>query len=95
MVADRIGRRIAYWRDRRGFTQADFGRLMGQATRWVQDLEGGQRQRDPRLSVLVRAANVLRVPLEQLLSLTARWLRPRARGTRSPSEPQPVGWRSR
>jgi hypothetical protein len=34
----------------------------------VQDLEGGKRQRDPRLSVLVRAANVLRVPLEQLLS---------------------------
>ncbi|WP_406508190.1 helix-turn-helix domain-containing protein [Streptomyces sp. NBC_00212] len=68
MDAGRIGRRIACWRERRGFTQADFGRLMGQATRWVQDLEGGKRQRDPRLSVLVRAARVLRVPLEQLLS---------------------------
>ena len=67
---ERIGRRIAYWRERRGFTQADFGRLMGQARRWVQDLEGGQRQQDPRLSVLMRAAEVLRVPLEQLLTDT-------------------------
>ncbi|MEU0740462.1 helix-turn-helix transcriptional regulator [Streptomyces sp. NPDC006134] len=63
-----IGRRIAYWRGLRGFTQTDFGRLMGQTKRWVQDLEGGKRQQDPRLSVLVRAAEVLRVPLEQLLS---------------------------
>lgn len=70
MNTERIGRRIAYWRDRRGFTQADFGRLMGQTRRWVQDLEGGQRQQDPRLSVLVRAAETLRVPLEQLLTDT-------------------------
>ncbi|NNN32528.1 helix-turn-helix transcriptional regulator [Streptomyces sp. S3(2020)] len=63
-----IGRRIAYWRDRRGFTQSDFGQLMGQTRRWVQSLEGGQRQQDPRLSVLMRAADVLRVPLEYLLS---------------------------
>ncbi|MFI8810531.1 MULTISPECIES: helix-turn-helix domain-containing protein [unclassified Streptomyces] len=67
MDTGRIGRRIAYWREQRGFTQADFGRLMGQTRRWVQDLEGGQRQQDPRLSVLVRAADVLRIPLEQLL----------------------------
>jgi transcriptional regulator with XRE-family HTH domain len=67
MDTSRIGRRIAYWRERRGFTQADFGRLMGQTKRWVQSLEGGQRQQDPRLSVLVRAAEVLRIPLEQLL----------------------------
>ncbi|MEU1306371.1 helix-turn-helix domain-containing protein [Streptomyces shenzhenensis] len=63
-----IGRRIAYWRARRGFTQTDFGQLMGQTKRWVQDIEGGKRQQDPRLSVLVRAAEVLRVPLEQLLT---------------------------
>lgn len=67
METGRIGRRIAYWRERRGFTQTDFGRLMGQTKRWVQDLEGGKRQVDPRLSVLVRAAEVLRIPLEQLL----------------------------
>ncbi|MGC4925487.1 helix-turn-helix domain-containing protein [Streptomyces sp. DT117] len=68
MNTERIGRRIAYWREQRGFTQEDFGRLMGQSRRWVQDLEGGQRQQDPRLSVLVRAAETLRIPLEQLLT---------------------------
>lgn len=68
MDTSRIGRRIAYWRDRRSLTQTEFGRLMGQTKRWVQDLEGGKRQQDPRLSVLVRAAEVLRLPLEQLLS---------------------------
>ncbi|MFJ2587114.1 helix-turn-helix domain-containing protein [Streptomyces sp. NPDC087538] len=49
METGRIGRRIAYWRERRAFTQADFGRMMGQTRRWVQDLEGGQRQQDPPL----------------------------------------------
>ncbi|MFI9724593.1 helix-turn-helix domain-containing protein [Streptomyces sp. NPDC052396] len=63
-----IGRRIAYWRAHRRMTQADFGALMGQSRRWVQDLEGGQRQQDPRLSVVERAAQVLGVPLERLLS---------------------------
>lgn len=72
-----IGRRIAYWRDRRGLTQADFGRLMGQSRRWVQDLEGGQRQTDPRLSVLARAADVLRIPLERLVTDPAPMPRPR------------------
>ncbi|MEW1630889.1 helix-turn-helix transcriptional regulator [Streptomyces sp. NPDC089173] len=70
MNTERIGRRIAFWREQRGFTQEDFGRLVGQSRRWVQDLEGGQRQQDPRLSVLVRAAEALRVPLEQLLTDT-------------------------
>ncbi|MDQ8707276.1 helix-turn-helix transcriptional regulator [Streptomyces sp. LHD-70] len=68
METSGIGRRIAYWRERRGFTQSDFGHLMGQTKRWVQDIEGGKRQQDPRLSVLVRAAEALRIPLEQLLS---------------------------
>ncbi|SFC43840.1 helix-turn-helix domain-containing protein [Streptomyces aidingensis] len=63
-----VGRRIAYWREHRGLTQADFGRLMGQSRRWVQDLEGGQRQTDPRLSVLQRAADILRIPLERLVT---------------------------
>ncbi|MDX2602008.1 helix-turn-helix transcriptional regulator [Streptomyces caniscabiei] len=63
-----IGRRIAYWRERRRMTQSDFGALMGQSRRWVQALEGGQRQSDPRLSVLEGAARVLSVRLEDLLS---------------------------
>ncbi|WP_254711897.1 helix-turn-helix domain-containing protein [Streptomyces sp. TRM64462] len=68
MDTGRVGRRIAYWREHRGLTQADFGRLMGQSRRWVQDLEGGQRQTDPRLSVLQRAAEILRIPLERLVT---------------------------
>ena len=68
MDATGIGRRIAYWRERRRMTQADFGALLGKSRRWVQDLEGGQRQADPRLSVLEGAARVLAVRLEDLLS---------------------------
>lgn len=63
-----IGRRIAYWRGRRRMTQAEFGALMGKSRRWVQDFELGHRQSDPRLSVLERAAEVLDVRLETLLS---------------------------
>lgn len=63
-----IGPRIAYWRGRRRMTQAEFGALMGKSRRWVQDVEGGHRQTDPRLSVLERAAEVLQVRLETLLS---------------------------
>ncbi|WP_323369539.1 helix-turn-helix domain-containing protein [Streptomyces alkaliterrae] len=67
-VHDQVGRRIAYWREHRGLTQAELGRLMGQSRRWVQDLEGGHRQTDPRLSVLLRAAVALRVPLARLMA---------------------------
>ncbi|GHH56195.1 helix-turn-helix domain-containing protein [Streptomyces candidus] len=63
-----IGRRVAYWRERRRITQSDFASLMGQSRRWVQDLEGGKRQTDPRLSVLERAAAVLTVPLAAFLA---------------------------
>ncbi|QKZ23883.1 helix-turn-helix domain-containing protein [Streptomyces chartreusis] len=66
-----IGRRIAYWRERRRFTQAEFGRLMnGRSQRWVQFLEAGGRQADPRLSVLEDAARVLSVDLLVLLTDT-------------------------
>lgn len=70
MDSQGIGRRIAYWRSRRRLTQHEFGTLIGQTRRWVQDLEGGHRQRDPRLSVLENAARVLQIRLEVLLSDT-------------------------
>ncbi|MER7688673.1 helix-turn-helix transcriptional regulator [Streptomyces sp. NPDC097610] len=64
-----IGRRIAYWRERRRYTQAEFGLLMnGKSRRWVQSLESGLRQADPRVSVLEDAARVLRVDLLALLA---------------------------
>ncbi|MFB7012300.1 MULTISPECIES: helix-turn-helix domain-containing protein [unclassified Streptomyces] len=68
METQGIGRRIAYWRERRRITQTDFGALMNQSRRWVQDLEGGKRQTDPRLSVLERAAAVLGITLDVLLA---------------------------
>lgn len=70
MDANAIGRRIAYWRERRRMTQADFGALLGKSRRWVQDLEGGQRQSDPRLSVLEGTAQILAIRLEDLLTDT-------------------------
>ncbi|WP_335939930.1 helix-turn-helix domain-containing protein [Streptomyces sp. PTD5-9] len=68
METQGIGRRVAYWRERRRITQTDFGALMGQSRRWVQDLEGGKRQTDPRISILERAAAVLGVTLDVLLT---------------------------
>ncbi|MET8703654.1 helix-turn-helix transcriptional regulator [Kitasatospora sp. NPDC004723] len=63
-----IGRRIAYWRGRRNLTQEEFGALMGgYSVRWVQDLEAEKRQQDPRLSVVERAARVLRIPMKWLI----------------------------
>ncbi|MEV5905415.1 helix-turn-helix transcriptional regulator [Streptomyces sp. NPDC052127] len=68
MDAHAIGRRIAYWRERRRLTQSDFGALMGKSRRWVQSLESGLRQADPRVSVLEDAARVLRIELSWLLT---------------------------
>ncbi|MCX5426089.1 helix-turn-helix transcriptional regulator [Streptomyces sp. NBC_00078] len=68
MDTQRIGRRIAYWRDRRRMTQADLGALMGKSRRFVQSLESGERQADPRLSVLESAARALSIPVTSLLA---------------------------
>jgi transcriptional regulator with XRE-family HTH domain len=63
-----INRRITYWRERRGLTQSDFGALMGRSRSWVQKLESGDRQLDPRISVLEKVSEVLSVRLDVLLS---------------------------
>lgn len=63
-----IHRRIVYWRERRGLTQSDFGVLMGRSRSWVQKLESGDRQLDPRISVLERVSEALSVTLDVLLS---------------------------
>ncbi|WP_330334816.1 helix-turn-helix domain-containing protein [Streptomyces sp. NBC_00536] len=70
MDSRRIGANIACWRGRRRLTQNAFGALMGKSKRWVQDLEAGSRQADPRLSVLEAAARVLTIPLAVLLADT-------------------------
>src|SRR5262245_21083111 len=71
MDTRRIGENIACWRGRRRLTQTAFGALMGKSKRWVQDLEAGSRQADPRLSVLEAAARVLAVPAVPLSVLVA------------------------
>lgn len=63
-----VGRRIAYWRERRGMTQEQLGALLGLSRRMVQDIEAGLRQSDPRLSLLESAADALSVPIEALLA---------------------------
>ncbi|MET9466560.1 helix-turn-helix transcriptional regulator [Streptomyces sp. NPDC006544] len=70
MDSRHIGENIACWRGRRRLTQSAFGALMGKSKRWVQDLEAGSRQADPRLSVLEAAARVLAIPLAVLLTDT-------------------------
>ncbi|MBB4929097.1 tetratricopeptide (TPR) repeat protein [Kitasatospora kifunensis] len=49
-------------------TQDAFASLLERSVRWVEDLEGGRRQSDPRLSVLEAIARVLQIPLEALLA---------------------------
>ncbi|WP_143020489.1 helix-turn-helix domain-containing protein [Sinosporangium album] len=63
-----VNRRIASWRERRNLTQEEFGTHMGRSRSWVQKLESGHRQLDPRISVLEQACKVLDIPLEALLS---------------------------
>ncbi|MDN3060060.1 helix-turn-helix transcriptional regulator [Streptomyces sp. SRF1] len=67
MDARVIGRRIVYWRERRRLTQSGLGALMGKSRRTIQGLELGDRQADPRLSVLEESARAPRIPLEWLL----------------------------
>jgi transcriptional regulator with XRE-family HTH domain len=67
MDIDGIPRRIAYWRNRRGLTQTDLAVLLDGSKSWVQKLELGDRQADPRISVLEQVAQALTIPLEVLL----------------------------
>ncbi|MEU8516355.1 helix-turn-helix transcriptional regulator [Kitasatospora sp. NPDC048722] len=63
-----IGRRVAYWRNRRNMTQQQLAARMRRSLRWIEALEGGHRQADPQLSVLESAARALGVPIERLIS---------------------------
>lgn len=66
---DRIqfGRRVAYWRGRRRYSQQELASLMRRSLRWVEELEGGRRQADPNLSVATEIAMCLGVTLDRLL----------------------------
>ncbi|MYY13004.1 helix-turn-helix domain-containing protein [Streptomyces sp. SID4919] len=55
-----FGQRLRILRTRRGLTREHLGGLVGFSAQWVKDLETGRRK-VPRLSVMLRLAEVLRV----------------------------------
>jgi transcriptional regulator with XRE-family HTH domain len=61
-----LGRRIAYWRERRGMTQQLFADRIGRSKSWVEKAEAGSRSAG-RLSVLETVCEVLRVDLPVLI----------------------------
>lgn len=60
------GRRIAYWRERRGMTQQLFGDRIGRSKSWVEKVEAGTRAVD-KLSVIEVICEVLRIDLPVLI----------------------------
>jgi transcriptional regulator with XRE-family HTH domain len=67
MDAHDIAARVRAWRLRRGLTQQQFADALGRGLPWVKKFEGGDRQVDPRVSLLIQMADVLDVPLDVLL----------------------------
>lgn len=61
-----IGERIAFYRKRRGYTQAVLAGLVGRSTDWLAKAESGRRQ-PPRIDMLSELARVLRVPLGDIV----------------------------
>jgi transcriptional regulator with XRE-family HTH domain len=61
-----IGRRVAYWRQRRKLSQQVFADHIGKSKSWVDKVERGVRRLD-KFSVLYEIADVLRVDVQLLL----------------------------
>lgn len=61
-----LGRRIAYWRRRRGLTQLIFADRIGRSKSWVVKVEGGARSAG-RLPILDAICDVLQVDLSTLV----------------------------
>jgi transcriptional regulator with XRE-family HTH domain/tetratricopeptide (TPR) repeat protein len=61
-----IGRRIRYWRERRGIPRALFAELIGRSKSWVEMAETGQRA-PYRIDDLAHIATALRIDLGALL----------------------------
>lgn len=62
-----LGRRIAYWRERRGMTQQLFADRIARSKSWVEKAEAGTRSAG-KLSVLEDICEVLRVDMAVLMS---------------------------
>src|SRR5262249_25306122 len=67
MVTDarELGRKIALYRQRRGLSQPEFGRLIQRSEAWVSQVERGVRP-VKSLDVLERIAQVAEVPISEL-----------------------------
>ena len=61
-----IGERIAYYRNKRGLSQAVLAGMVGLSVSWLSQLERGERNAD-KLSVLLPMARALRVDLATLV----------------------------
>ncbi|SDJ88693.1 Transcriptional regulator, contains XRE-family HTH domain [Actinopolyspora mzabensis] len=61
-----VGERVAFYRRRRGLSQAVLAGLMGKSEDWVSKVERGDRQVN-RIEVLVELARQLRVTLNDLM----------------------------
>src|SRR3982750_4565201 len=61
-----IGRRVAYWRNRRKMSQQVFADRLGKSKSWVDKVERGVRRLD-KFSVVYEIADVLQVDVQLLL----------------------------
>ncbi|MBW0101650.1 helix-turn-helix domain-containing protein [Pseudonocardia sp. KRD291] len=61
-----IGERIAFYRQRRGYTQSQLAGLVGRSTDWLSKIERGERQ-IRRVDLLTELAGALRVSLGDLM----------------------------
>jgi len=61
-----IGRRVAYLRHARGFSQTELAGLVGRSKSWMEKVERGVRQLD-RVSVIRELATALRVAPQDIL----------------------------
>lgn len=61
-----IGRRVAYWRQRRGMSQQVFADAIGKSKSWVDKVERGVRRLD-KFSVLGQIAEALAIDTQQLM----------------------------
>lgn len=61
-----VGERVAFYRQRRGYTQTQLAGLVGRSTDWLSKIERGERQLR-RVDVLTDLAGALRVSLTDLM----------------------------
>jgi transcriptional regulator with XRE-family HTH domain len=64
-----LGRKVAFYRARRGLSQRDFGALVDRSETWVSQVERGERRID-RMTVLREVAQALEIPLAELAADT-------------------------